>query len=143
MQAQWDPLISGIQLEHRGPVTPAVRSRTQEQLVSGVQSSRDRPSAALGENPGREVDRSHLCILPARLQPRCFRCPSPGKHGDCCPGNVTVVPVPPPLYSLPSPPPAHAAAPENCSQADVRGWHLWWDWHCGADLGFLGNSTAM
>lgn len=47
MQSQWNPLISGIQLAQRGPVTPAVRTRTWEQLLSEIQSSRDRPSAAM------------------------------------------------------------------------------------------------
>lgn len=47
MQSQWNPLISGIQLAQGGPVTPAVRTRTWEQLLSEIQSSRDRPSAAM------------------------------------------------------------------------------------------------
>lgn len=62
MQAQWDSLISGIQLVHRGPVTPAVRTRTWEQLLSGIQFSRDRPSAAMWENPGKENNhKTSLC----------------------------------------------------------------------------------
>lgn len=56
MQAQWDPLISGIEFVQRGPVTPAVRTRTQEQLLSWIQSSRDAlPSAAMWQ-PGKEID---------------------------------------------------------------------------------------
>lgn len=56
MQAQWDPLISGIEFVQRGPVTPAVRTRIQEQLLSWIQSSRDAlPSAAMWQ-PGKEID---------------------------------------------------------------------------------------
>lgn len=62
MQAQWNPLISSMQLVQRGPVTPAVRTRTWEQLLSEIQSSRDRPSAAMWVNPGKEIDhRTSLC----------------------------------------------------------------------------------
>lgn len=64
MRAQWIPLISSMQPVQKGPITPAVRTRTWEQLLSEIQSSVDRPSAAMRVDPGKEVDhRTSLCFF--------------------------------------------------------------------------------
>lgn len=62
MQAQWDPLISGIEFVQRGPVTPAVKTRTGSSCFLESSPLGMHSICCHVTGPGKEIDPSHLYI---------------------------------------------------------------------------------
>lgn len=56
MQAQWDPLISGIEFVQRGPVTPAVKTRTGSSCFLESSPLGMHSICCHVTGPGKEID---------------------------------------------------------------------------------------